>query len=407
MSRLPEKLLVGTILLSVLAVLLVPDAVAPVFAPAIAAAADGIRWANDALPQPVFIAVIFLLTTGVTIVVAVAFARVGYLIARRAGPRTRRVYNFVTPSTPVGKVGLAFGLTMGVLVGSVWALPYVIGDLGENSSVSDAGNFSNGSESAEDLAEEGFDDDALAVLESDALTGGGSGGWSGDPYRRPTPDADGDRLRDGWESAGVTGDGVRFVDADPARMDVYVQVNYGAGTEPLSAREKRALKRVWAEMPVDNPDGSTGITLHLDDRPRNGGALGESVSVSGADPEEIHTWYTPETLGARQCRYHQLVIGSIESGDVAGVASISGYAMVVESDRRQYDGDVPYRVHVITHELLHNVAGEVDGSYHTSDGWLAPVVDDEETHLSDATAAKLNSAGLSGSGYYQHAVCGN
>jgi hypothetical protein len=51
--------------------------------------------------------------------------------------------------------------------------------------------------------------------------------------------------------------------ADPLRMDLYVELVRPEGGDRLTASEEPTLKQYWAEMPVANPDGSTGISTHV------------------------------------------------------------------------------------------------------------------------------------------------
>lgn len=72
------------------------------------------------------------------------------------------------------------------------------------------------------------------------------------------PDTDGDGLPDGAE---VGGKGA-LSDADPLHYDVFLEVSYDEGTK-LTDAEQRKLKQAFEEAPIENPDGSTGVSLHL------------------------------------------------------------------------------------------------------------------------------------------------
>lgn len=99
-------------------------------------------------------------------------------------------------------------------------------------------------------------------------------------------DSDGDGLPDLWETEGIDydGDGVPEVDlpamgADPNRADVFVQIDWmerartcrilgiwSCVDERSFAPNRQAVRdvvRAFAESPYENPDGSTGITLHV------------------------------------------------------------------------------------------------------------------------------------------------
>ena len=392
MAHPAESAFVGAIIGLVTALVAFPTRVGRLLAPAGGVVVDGIRWASETLPYWAFILTVFLGTMIVAVVVAYEFARVGYAAVRRAGPRTKRIVRFVTPNTPIGKAAFAFCFTILFLIGSVWALPYVIGDIGANSPITDSSDLSNTSDpksTAEDVA--GHYGQLLA---DDTIMSG----RDASSYDRPRPDTDGDRLKDSWEERGRTPDGAKLPNADPNRMDLYVQINYGSYTHPLTQREKQTLKEVWAEMPVQNPDGSTGITLHIDDTRDDGygGAIGEEIVAGGS---EIRDYYTARNLGPRRCHYHQVLVG--ESTGSLGRGSAPGFSSIVDDQPPESEGEIPARVHVITHELLHNVAGKVGGRKHTKEGWLSTTND---AFLSDATAQDLND-GLAGSGYYQQNLC--
>jgi hypothetical protein len=98
----------------------------------------------------------------------------------------------------------------------------------------------------------------------------------------PCADADGDGLCNRWERAGidVNDDGTVDLDlpakgADPRRKDVFVEIDYmdcRQGGDCILERlhdhhpDTEALERVkkaFADAPVKNPDGTTGIDLHV------------------------------------------------------------------------------------------------------------------------------------------------
>jgi len=95
-------------------------------------------------------------------------------------------------------------------------------------------------------------------------------------------DSDGDGLSNSWETEGltVTVDGADlFLDlpamgADPYRKDIFVEVDYmvspsifwnlpGISHKPKTQAITRVVE-AFANSPVPNPDGSTGINLHVD-----------------------------------------------------------------------------------------------------------------------------------------------
>ena len=95
-------------------------------------------------------------------------------------------------------------------------------------------------------------------------------------------DTDGDGLPDAWETFGIdtNGDGIADLilpDADPLRKDIYLHIDYMdcsvsggdcASGDNHSHQPKQAaidaVVQAFASAPVQNPDGSHGITLHVE-----------------------------------------------------------------------------------------------------------------------------------------------
>lgn len=117
-------------------------------------------------------------------------------------------------------------------------------------------------------------------------------------------DTDGDGLLDAWEQPGggidLDGDGIidivlADIGADPLRKDIFVEVDClasdGNGDEdfndpedhthcPLSQSIEIAVQ-VFANAPVNNPDGSAGIQLHVDLGPAFGAGTIFPVAGTG------------------------------------------------------------------------------------------------------------------------------
>jgi hypothetical protein len=89
------------------------------------------------------------------------------------------------------------------------------------------------------------------------------------------PDTDGDALEDGWEIRGLNGDGsippvngtpdldLRALGADPLRADVFVEIDHMTLHTPNFFAVSQVVTE-FANSPYQNPDDSTGITLHVD-----------------------------------------------------------------------------------------------------------------------------------------------
>ncbi|MBN9683508.1 MULTISPECIES: hypothetical protein [unclassified Corallococcus] len=75
-------------------------------------------------------------------------------------------------------------------------------------------------------------------------------------------DTDGDRISDLAELYGYGGVDLHYWGADPRKKDVFVEVDYYADRKPSQAVLDR-VTTAFANAPVSNPNGSTGIALHL------------------------------------------------------------------------------------------------------------------------------------------------
>ena len=115
-------------------------------------------------------------------------------------------------------------------------------------------------------------------------------------------DTDGDALPDQWETDGVDTDGDGTIDldlpamgADPRHKDIFVELDF-MPPHRLTLEAGRLIATAFANAPVTNPDGTTGIALHLD----NG-------ADSVMNPRTGATW---GGLSRQNALIHQNVLGS-------------------------------------------------------------------------------------------------
>lgn len=89
------------------------------------------------------------------------------------------------------------------------------------------------------------------------------------------PDTDGDWLPDSWETFGLDADGNGTIDLDlpamganPGRKDLFLEIDCLVATGNHShcpvQGAVQAVVQAFADAPVPNSDGSTGIQLHID-----------------------------------------------------------------------------------------------------------------------------------------------
>jgi hypothetical protein len=214
-------------------------------------------------------------------------------------------------------------------------------------------------------------------------------------------DTDGDRLRDDWELANETDDGVALPDADPAEMDLYVVVGVADGVSGL--RNYSALEREFAEMPVENPDGTTGVDLHVVETRQ----LGEEVrledrSRAGTDTsglDRIERQHARPLLGERKDVYRALLFIDFYQpmGLAIGWGEAPGDFSVVNG---RFEEDV--RRAIAVHELLHNVFGVLetdrrcpdDPVHYCGEGWLNGSMSDSDMFLPAPLAEELEREGF-------------
>ena len=150
------------------------------------------------------------------------------------------------------------------------------------------------------------------------------------------PDTDGDGLLDGWEIRGVPAQGADGIalnlycrGASPLRQDIFVEADWMEDGEHSEAPLPMAISdvvRVFESAPSANPDGSNGISIHVDfgRRPNDGG--------NAVEFQEWTTWeefqrikqdnFVPEREGI----YHYTLFSHrvVEAPNYTGFAEIGG-----------------------------------------------------------------------------------
>jgi hypothetical protein len=98
----------------------------------------------------------------------------------------------------------------------------------------------------------------------------------GQPPLEPDQDLDGDGLLNSWEQDGIdiNQDGqvdlnLATLGADPYHKDVFVEIDYMEHHKPFDESISKLIS-IFADSPTQNPDGKTGISLHIE--------LGDEIS---------------------------------------------------------------------------------------------------------------------------------
>jgi hypothetical protein len=157
-------------------------------------------------------------------------------------------------------------------------------------------------------------------------------------------DTDGDALLDGWEVHSVNGIDLHVLGASPLRKDIFVEMDFmkrSSATRGL-APNNSVIKRIEAEFaaaPVANPDGTRGISIHLE--------LGNEVPLDrDLNPyrAEFFTIKASHFDSARAPFFHYMIWADGYNGD-----SSSGVAM-----------GIPHSDFIVTLGLWGNGTGGTD-----------------------------------------------
>ncbi|NOK15858.1 hypothetical protein [Corallococcus carmarthensis] len=105
------------------------------------------------------------------------------------------------------------------------------------------------------------------------------------------PDTDGDRLNDYAESFGFGGGlDLTALGTNARRKDLFIEADYYPGLRPTQATLNRVIT-AFANAPVSNPDGSTGITLHL--------VVDQQIAAADADADLNPVWTDFDKIKAK------------------------------------------------------------------------------------------------------------
>ncbi|NNB85144.1 hypothetical protein HI113_05445 [Corallococcus exiguus] len=180
-------------------------------------------------------------------------------------------------------------------------------------------------------------------------------------------DTDGDRISDFAELYGYGGVDLRYWGADPRKKDVFVEVDYYADRKPTQA----ALDRVttsFANAPVSNPNGTTGIALHL--------VLDSQIAAADADTDLTPVWTDFDVIKAKYFKsrrapffHYALFANTYSGGTSSGISrGIPAHDFVVTLGGWPVAGGTELQqAGTLMHELGHNIGlrhgGNDDSNY--------------------------------------------
>lgn len=201
--------------------------------------------------------------------------------------------------------------------------------------------------------------------------------FKGEDLTNPDDNADGDGIPDCWETEGagmdVNDDGIRDLDlyaegARPNRKDLFVEVDSMVGLE-MDSETALMVTRAFQQAPLGNPDGTTGIWLHLDRSESSlpWSSITNTLEIAYFGSTSKSDWFGTESdrnsankdhIRAAKVEVYRYCIVVADLVLAAGVAEIGGDDFCV-AFAQEATLDSPYyyvhRAEVFMHELGHSL----------------------------------------------------
>ncbi|WP_163863872.1 hypothetical protein [Myxococcus eversor] len=177
-------------------------------------------------------------------------------------------------------------------------------------------------------------------------------------------DTDGDRLSDYAEVYGLDGVNLPAFGANPRRKDIFVEADYYPGLFPAQTTRDRVTS-AFALAPVSNPDGSTGITLHL--------VVDQQIAAADADQDLNPVWTDFDIIKAKYFAanrapffHYMLFANRYSGGNSSGISrGIPAHDYVVTLGFIG-GGSAAQLAGTIMHELGHNIGLRHGGTDHAN-----------------------------------------
>ncbi|AGC41388.1 hypothetical protein MYSTI_00029 [Myxococcus stipitatus DSM 14675] len=167
-------------------------------------------------------------------------------------------------------------------------------------------------------------------------------------------DTDGDRLSDYVESFGFGGLDLSALGANARKKDIFVEVDYYPNLRPTQGTLNRVIT-AFANAPVSNPDGSTGINLHL--------VVDQQIAAADADMDLNPVWTDFDVIKTKYFTanrgpyFHYLVMANrYDGGNSSGISrGIPAHDFVVSLGFAAGSITELQLAGTIMHELGHNI----------------------------------------------------
>ena len=168
-------------------------------------------------------------------------------------------------------------------------------------------------------------------------------------------DTDGDRLSDAAEIFGSAGVDIRYYGADPLRKTLLIEADYYQAFKPDQAALDQVVQ-AFADAPVSNPDGSTGITLAID--------LDDRIAAADEDSNLSPVWTDFDVIknkyfeSRRSKLFHYaLFVDQYNGGSSSGISrGIPAHDFVVSLGQWPIPGGTTQQqAGTLMHEFGHNL----------------------------------------------------
>ena len=180
-------------------------------------------------------------------------------------------------------------------------------------------------------------------------------------------DTDGDELTDHAELFGHRNVDLVALGANPLRRDVFLEADYYPDLKPDQAALDM-VEAAFANAPVNNPDGSQGIDLHID--------LDDAIDATDVDPDLDPVWDDFDVIkdeyfeDKRADIFHYVLFADQYEGDDSSGKSrgIPGHDLLVTLGAWPVrGGTTQQQAGTLMHELGHNLGlrhgGDDDSNY--------------------------------------------
>lgn len=188
--------------------------------------------------------------------------------------------------------------------------------------------------------------------DGDSICNSAENRYGTNPYNS---DTDGDRLSDAAEIFGYDGVDLRYYGANPRRKTILIEADYYQAFKPDQAALDQVIQ-AFADAPVSNPDGTTGITLAID--------LDDRISASDEDSNLSPVWTDFDVIKNKYFKprrsklfHYALFVDQYNGGSSSGISrGIPAHDFIVSLGQWPTPGGTTQQqAGTLMHEFGHNL----------------------------------------------------